>query len=307
MEMDIIKANLKAAFEKPGCPVCRLCQDAEVAYIQTLLLDYVNDGLTRLGFVRSQGLCAYHAWLLQAAEQLDWGDGLKTAIIYESVASLVHKSLSAYLSKHPPLTMPPALPLREKPEGWRGRLARWGDTLAKWLSIRRPPPASPDGLLAKLAPRGECPVCEATQGKEALIVAKLAEGILDPQFWAAFRASEGLCLVHLRQALACSPREEASRLLAKVAHEKLSVLLTHLRGYMNKHRWEDRTLLRPEEKAAWVRIVAFFVGEPREGRSTDALSAMRQEAMQDYFRSTQQNGLCAKPKESPYPVRRHEA
>ena len=79
MEMDIIKTNLKAAFEKPGCPICRLRQEAEIAYIQTLLYEYVNDGYTRLGFVRSRGACPWHAWLLQASEQIDWGDGLKTA------------------------------------------------------------------------------------------------------------------------------------------------------------------------------------------------------------------------------------
>lgn len=59
--MDIVKANLKAAFAEPGCSICRLRQDAEVAYIQTLLLDYVNDGFARLGFACSQGLCSHHA------------------------------------------------------------------------------------------------------------------------------------------------------------------------------------------------------------------------------------------------------
>jgi hypothetical protein len=289
MEMDIIKANLKAAFEKPGCPICRLHQEAEIAYVQTLLYEYVNDGFTRLGFVHSQGLCSHHAWLLQACEQSDWGDGLKTAIIYESVASLVHKSLIAYLEGCPPESELASPPVRKKESrGWHRWRAQLRAVFARWLMRRPSAPSSANRLLVQLAPRAECPICEAIQGKEALMVAKLAHEILDLRFWAALRASDGLCLPHLRKVLACSPKEEATHLIVKMADEKLTPLLAHLRGYIDKHRWQDRGLLYPEEKAAWVRTVAFFAGEAREDRSTDMLRAMRQAAMEEYSQRTRQ-------------------
>ncbi|MBC7237194.1 MAG: hypothetical protein H5T69_15235, partial [Chloroflexi bacterium] len=249
--MDIIRAHLKAAFEKPGCPVCRLCQEAEIAYIRTLLYDYVNDGLTRLGFIHSQGWCPRHAWLLQASEQLDWGDGLKTAIIYESVASLVQKNLSAYLTRYPAAATPESYASHEQECGeWRRGLRRLGDVVAGWFGKRPPDLASTNRLLARLSARAECPVCEVIAGKESLIVAKLADGVLDARFRAALRASDGLCLPHLREALACSPSEEATHLLVEAADEKLTLLLAHLRGYIDKHRWQDRTLLCAEEKVA---------------------------------------------------------
>ena len=71
-------------------------------------------------------------------------------------------------------------------------------------------------------------------------------------------------------------------LLVQAAQEWLVALLDHLRGYLDKHRWEDRSLLDPQESAAWIRTVAFFAGEYREGCSTDALSAMRQTAMEEH-------------------------
>jgi len=283
MEMDIYSANLKAAFEKPGCPVCRLRQEAETAYIHRLQHDYVNDGVTRLGFVRSQGLCADHAWLFQASEQLGWNDGLKTAIIYESVASQVLQSLSTHLRKHRQLAGAASVSVQtKKPGGLYGWLARQKAIVDRWSGKRPPMPSSVAHLLARLEPQAKCPICEAIQGTESLIVAKLANEVLDPRFAAAFRASDGLCFPHLRQVLACSPSEDAAYLLVQAAQEWLVALLDHLRGYLDKHRWEDRSLLDPQESAAWIRTVAFFAGEYREGCSTDALSAMRQTAMEEH-------------------------
>jgi len=282
MEMDIYRANLKVAFEKPGCPICRLRQESEMAHIQRLLYDYVNDGVTRLGFVRSQGLCADHAWLVQASEQSGWNDGMKTAMIYESVVSLALQSLSAYLKEHCRRVGQASAPVQLESNGWRRWLAGQKAMVSRWSGKRPTVSPSLTRLLARLAPRAECPVCEAVQGTESLIVAGLADGVLDERFEEAFRASDGLCFRHLRQALVCSPSEDASYLLVQAAEEKLRPLLEYLRGYIDKHRWEDRSLLYPEERASWIRTVAFFAGEYREGRSTDALSAMRKAAMEEY-------------------------
>jgi hypothetical protein len=75
-------------------------------------------------------------------------------------------------------------------------------------------------------------------------------------------------------------------------------LLEHLRSYIDKHRWADRSLLHPEEGASWIRTVAFFAGEYREGRSTDALSAMRKAAMEEYSSCTQPERVPGEAKES---------
>jgi len=269
MEMDIVKASLRAACEQPGCPICRLGQQAEAAYLQTLLADYVNDELTRWEVVHSQGLCADHAWLLQASAQRDWESGDKPSILYESAALFVQERLAAFLSRHRASDGAPLSPLRRRAR--RGRLER------------KSPFASPlERLLAALERRAACPVCEALQGKEALWVGKLAAGSSDPSLWAAFVASDGLCLPHLKAALACCADEDAAWRLAQMAEAKLSALLAHLQAAMEKRQWAGAPPMLPAEEAAWIRMIAFFAGEARHGRANEAVRLAREEAQALY-------------------------
>jgi hypothetical protein len=284
MRMDIARTNLRVAFGKPGCPICRLRAGAEKRYVQTLLYEYVNDGETRLAFMRSQGLCSHHAWFVQANEQLLFDDGLKTAIIYESLGTPVHTALAHYLAQQD--ASPDdgqAQPVRFALK--RGGLCRWlvrTGRLGRWLAERLFREAPAEALLADLSPSGECPVCKKGREREEIDLRKLVDELADPQFRAWFGASDGLCLPHLRKALAYAPDKPSACLLAEIATAQLTALLTHLRAYMDKHRWKDRPELRtPREEASWIRIVAFFAGEARDDQD-DSLRQLRQQALWNY-------------------------
>jgi hypothetical protein len=296
MRMDITRTNLKVAFGKPGCPICRLRAEAERRYVQTLLYEYVNDGDTRLGFMHSQGLCSYHAWFVQANEQLLWDDGLKTAIIYESLGTLVHTALTHYLVQQdsPPgdgQAQPAHLAFK------RGGLCRWlvrTRRLGRWLATRLFQEGPAEALLADLSLSRECPICKMSREREEIDLRKLMHELADPQFRAWFSASDGLCLPHLRNALAYAPDKPSARLLAEIATGQLTALLTHLRAYMDKHRWQDHPELRtPWEEASWIRMVAFFAGESRDDQS-ESLRRLRQQALCNYsaaLRARDKRGL----------------
>lgn len=66
-----------------------------------------------------------------------------------------------------------------------------------------------------LAPKGPCPICEHRDTAELHLLRNLLEYLPDEDFAAAFGASAGLCLGHLRQALALNaPVHAKARLLA---------------------------------------------------------------------------------------------
>jgi len=242
--------------------------------------------------MRSQGLCSYHAWFVQANEQLLWNDGLKTAIIYESLGTLVHTALTRYLARQdaPPGDQAQSPRFTRKlgglfPLGSSGSSCKWlvrTSRLGRWLAARLFKEAPAEALLADLSPSEECPICKKGREREEIDLRKLVDELADPQFRAWFAASDGLCLPHLRKALTYAPDGSSVHLLTEITAVQLAALLTHLRAYMDKHRWKDRPELRtPREEASWIRIVAFFAGEARNDQD-DSLRQLRQQALWDY-------------------------
>jgi len=258
--MDLITLGLVLAFREPGCPICRLRTDSVERYLFNLLYENVNDGTTRLHLVRSQGFCANHAWRLQAIEHSNWHDGMGVGIIYEDLTSRVLNTLGEYLAR-------PAQPLgriatflRRHGSGRRLQLRRWG-RLGRWLADRAPEPAR--WLLTRLAPLERCWVCEMADQSEEGYLTWLARQITDPEFRERYAASDGLCLPHLRRALAHAQTEEAVRWLVQITVEKVTPLAIDLREYSRKHAWHFRDEPKhPWEQASWIRAVALFAGEP---------------------------------------------
>lgn len=272
MEMSIAGAQLKEALAEPGCPLCRLTQEAERYHIELMLREYVTDGAVRLGVVQSRGMCPRHAWALQAIEQLGWDDGNKTATFYESVALEALHALDSYS---------PDPAQAERADRLRAWLRRQG-RIGHWLARRLLPVSSTEKLVAALAPQAPCPLCQVNERIAAMHLTRLWAGLGDPAFRDALAASDGLCLPHLRFALANAPTDAAAQELVTISRAHLDALLTHLQGYMEKHRWQDRPELRsPAESASWVRMVAYCAGEPTDDAS-ETIQALRRRAADDY-------------------------
>ncbi|NOZ05025.1 MAG: hypothetical protein GXP41_01555 [Chloroflexi bacterium] len=224
--MGLIKLDLKLAFQEEGCPVCRLRHQSEQRYIYNLLWENVTDGGIRAMLVRSLGFCHAHSWQLQETEQKQWNDGLGTGIIYEDLTERALAGLKAYtqeVSRSPARNMAP----------------RW------WKRLRRLWPSQPHGahdsgpanndfLPASLVPRGPCRVCELGDRTEATYLSWLLRSLSDDDFQEAYRTSDGLCLPHLRQALALARDENPDTLptLTEIAEEKTRRLAHALGEYV---------------------------------------------------------------------------
>lgn len=83
--------QLRDALEAPGCPVCRLAEEAVEASQRTLLHENVNDPGVRERLVRSGGFCREHAWRLTRHRDL-----LGTAIIHRDLMARFRAGLDAH-------------------------------------------------------------------------------------------------------------------------------------------------------------------------------------------------------------------
>lgn len=250
----------------------------EGRYLYNLLYENVNSLTTRVHIARSQGLCAEHAWELQAIEQEHWGSGLGVGIIYEDLARRVVRALSAYLQANPEKRA-------TRQARWREWL-RWSGGLARWLGRRRLPAQPGEPLAEKLAPEEPCRVCEVTDGLLEIQLGWLVEGLGDPELGRLYAASDGLCLPHLRRALALARDEESVRRLAEVAVQRLAPLAADAAEYLRKMDWNNRHEPKhPWEQVSWVRVVAFFSGEARAERKPEVYE-LRRTALTEYHRRT---------------------
>lgn len=264
MDVDLITVDLKLAFRQPGCPICRLRTRSAERYISTLLWENVNDGETRMHIVRSLGFCHTHAWQLQQMEASAWGDGLGTGIIYEDLTKRAVAGLDVYLRDRERK----AASLHARSSRWWHWLTHIGDRWRRWF--RQPTVVLTENHLPTgLMPQAPCRVCQISARNEAAYLEWLVRGCIHPEFCEWYRASDGLCLDHLRQALALAEQEQpdVALLLARTARDRLHRLAGELQAYIRKHAWESRHEPKlPEEQSSWIRAVAFFAGERTELR-----------------------------------------
>ena len=272
--MSLATVGLRLAFRECGCPVCRLRQQAERRYLFTLLYENVNDGGARSHLVRGLGLCQEHAWALQAVEQERWHDGLGVGIIYEDLAGRVLASLTEYLEQN-------SLSRADTRARLGQRLESWG-AMGRWLARRLLPSAPGASLLAHVSPAARCRACEIVDRMGRVQLDWLLQGLAEPEFRDLYGASDGLCLPHLRRALAGARAEQAVHCLAEVAAAQLGPLVHDLKEYVRKRDWNNRE--EPKqlwEQASWVRAVAFFAGEAPQAEGEDVYR-LRREATAAY-------------------------
>lgn len=241
MKSQLTIIDLKEALRQDGCPICRLQRKAEKRYLRNLLWEYVNDLSARSRFLASWGYCAGHARLLGQIELKEFGDAMGTAIMFESLAQQLESRL------------------REVRGESTGNQARpWlGIFGARWTRSKRSP--------YNLAPAADCYVCEIGGGSAAYALEVLIGTLEDQEIEILhpYQSSDGLCLPHLRSALAQSYPEQtrASRILIDHVQKRVIALQAHLAEYIRKHGWDARfDWITPEEYASWSKAIAFFSG-----------------------------------------------
>jgi hypothetical protein len=246
MTLGFYTLHLKQALGQPGCPICRLRRESEAHYIFYLLYENVNDVTTRAHLVASLGLCPTHTWQMLWREENGFGDALGNSIIYADLCRRAAEGLEHYLKHSNGHTRPDRF-------NWRTPLRR---LLPRTMTT--------DRKMDRLTPREACRVCEIGHGAANSNLKWLVEGCTDadPAFREAYEASSGLCLTHLRQALAVSGLCDASgvHFIATATARKLTALTHDLEEYGRKHAWDNRHEMLTEAEATSVERAAGFFG-----------------------------------------------
>lgn len=181
---------MREALGDGGCPVCRLAVRAAARFLDMLSYENVNDPGIRAQLRASRGLCNYHAW--RFVDEAD--DGLGTAIIYLDIVDSLLGSLEAQ-----------GAGLRRLGDALRGRRAA-------------------ADLAGRLAPAAKCLACLQLEGSARRYIDTLLAHLADAELREGYAASAGLCLPHLREALARSETSEEARLLVRPVAERLDAL-----------------------------------------------------------------------------------
>ncbi len=267
--VDLITLDLRMAFEKPGCPLCRLRRETEQRYLFHLLYESVNDGVTRLRLVQSMGLCFRHAWLCQAIEWEQWEDGLGTGTIYEDLLSRTVSLLTDFLNHTQLKSKLSKLSL------WSQRIPIFSDTAGRpekhihtvARAAGRAQPSTPARwILGRLRPIATCPACTLVDRSESTMLTWLTQEMANREFRSWYAASDGLCLPHLQLALALYVTDQPSaEFLIHHAAAQLGTLLHAFRECcLDTWQSPQSGTLIGDPEAIGKRLVAFMVGESIE-------------------------------------------
>ena len=231
--------DLRDAFRQEGCPVCRLTLAGVARYIGAVNYESVADPGVRERLRASLGFCNPHAHQWLGAAHV-----LGTAQLYADLLDRLAEELRALSFRR------------------RGRLARVASRLTPGVE----PVGRGDGGCAVAEPTARCPLCVVRDEAEDATVATLLGGLAEPAFAAAYAASAGLCLPHLRLALCRAPDAAAFGALREAAIAGEERRLGQLREVIRKHDYRFRGEPTGEETGAGERAVHHVVGAPGVGR-----------------------------------------
>jgi hypothetical protein len=214
------------------CPICRLVTESIARHLDDLIFFSAVKPDIRAEIRAARGFCNEHA--SQLAQLV--GKGLGVALIHEDIIDTVIEGLEQAV---PSARRAPALP-------------------AAVTSIV-PGRVRPRSIAAKavhaLEPKQACPACRHQLLVEESYLGALWRYLDDAALAAALRASPGLCLPHLRQALPAAPDAAALRRLIEIEIDCLGRLRAELRELTRKfdHRFKHEAV--GPEADAWLRAI----------------------------------------------------
>lgn len=226
--------GLIEAFKKPGCPVCRATKSDVESFLHSMLFEGYKFPEVHERFRAGRGLCNTHAWHLAEAFR---GALLNIGLFYRGALQAALRDLDG--------------------AGQPAAAARSG--LSRLLSGGGS--AAPSSSLADaLEPPKACMACEIRVTSEAMYTRTIGEHITNPKLAEAYRASEGLCLPHLRMALrAATPADQ--RAIAALQRAIWAALLKDLDQFAEMHDHRHTGEFMGEEGDSWLRVLRGLAGE----------------------------------------------
>ena len=254
MARDAISFKLLKAMAKPGCAVCHLVDEAVSRYLDSLLYENVNDPGTRDRLRASQGFCREHARKVAGMR-----DAFGLAIIYRDILSSLGEALQ-HEGKSVPISSP-------APVG-RERLRR-GQHMER-----------------RLAPHHSCPACEVQEDVTQVSLQALVRGLDDEDMARAYDGSHGLCLPHLRAAVALADTPATLKILVNKESQVVTSLVTELSEFIRKHDYRFTAEGFGAESDAWLRAIMMMVGGLAEERLQHPPEPAQNAAQDDHDEQT---------------------
>jgi hypothetical protein len=168
-------ARLADAFAGSGCPLCRVRDDRERGYVESIVAEFVNDVPFRGALDRARGFCAPHTHALVEADRRGSGGLLGPAILFHAILRV---RLAEVAAAH----------------------AAKGRARSKRVSEARMP--------------ARCQICAEVQRGDLVAAAGLAQLTGDPA-WAEAAASAPFCLDHLLTVMTTDPGIASSTIEAR--------------------------------------------------------------------------------------------
>ncbi len=226
--------DLVESFRKPGCPVCRITKKDVESFLHSMLFEGYKFPETHERFRAGRGLCNAHAW--QMAESFR-GALLNIGLYYRGALNALLRDLDG--------------------AGQPAAAARSG--LSRFLSGGGGgAPSSP--LADALEAPQSCVACEIRATSEALYTRTIGEHISNPKLAEAYRASQGVCLPHLRMALrAATPADQ--RAILVIQRGIWEALLKDLDQFVEMHDHRHTGEYMGVEGDSWLRVLRGMAGE----------------------------------------------
>jgi hypothetical protein len=233
--------DLRDAMGQPGCPVCRLRTDSAARFLDSLLLESVNDPEKRARIRRARGFCHNHFWMLAQASA-----SLGVAIMANDVLTNLLRTLDSAA-----FDALPVVSLRRVQEA---------------VDLRQSSAATAR-LVEQLGPEESCSACAWADKMVAIHVDTLIRSLSERNgLRGDYESSDGLCLAHFRQALARVRKATTFEVLVSAQRVVWERLVKHLGESISKSDYRRQGEKWGEEAGAWLRGIAALAGPRPDDR-----------------------------------------
>ncbi len=219
-------ARLRTALQLGTCPACVFAARDRHAYLEWLTVAVVSSPYS--DWAPALELCRDHSWEILHVAGVERVDPLLEAMRQQSLARL---RLARQRTG--------AGDVRRRKLGW----SRSRQTSSTYGDHKR-----------------ECPACEAGQDAAKRTCELLLRAIPDPLLASAYQASGGLCVPHLRLALAAAGGAESAQFLLRAARVRLAVLSWELEEVGRRRAWDRRWEPEADLSGAWRRAAEHVGG-----------------------------------------------
>jgi hypothetical protein len=223
---------LLEALDQGGCPICTIVQEEVLHYLDMLIHEHVNDLDFRADLRQAGGFCNTHAWWLYSRMK---GAALGATIMYRDVLNTARERLT--------------------------QAAASGGTVLRTPKRRRGLGPFAAGPLAQVDPHSDCPACRVRARMEGAFVSTLINNAADDPFLDRYARSDGVCLLHLDQALVTVRDVGSLRRLLRHQDAIMNRLIAELDEFQRKsdYRFQEEPI--GQEGDAWQRAIELVDGK----------------------------------------------